>query len=339
MCEVRNYTLGWPIALHGVDNAASTICVSWRSSTRDTPMTAECVIRIRIFDVLAPWQRNRDPSPKGNARPSRAATQTTIWRCTRHGPSRKASLWATTSLASSPQPMDSMSLRTFIATPTSRCCSRPGAKSPRKQASPPMPGRAGGSSHHPDGKEGRSVLACPSVPVRAANWRASAHQTRRACSGLTFSAIQRYPLFCALLCRHRSIWRGDRNGRHRRKVRVDGCAQHVSHHPGRRPVSTPIPVSSSIHRRRDDCGSASSAHLAMGGGPRAGCPSHSPGPRNRERTIYDLVTTGPDNTKGLARILADHGKALRIEKYIRACLHTSVHREGTANERIRAHLG
>lgn len=134
---------------------------------RDTPGRAKSLLRVRVSVLLGVWQqhdRGGDQPPRGAAKHSPAAIPQSTWTSTRPAPSPPVFPSATTSPPSSPPRTDSTNPTTSTAAPTSRSYSP--APDP-ETTKPPEAWTAREARHHPC-KEGQSVLANISVPVRPA---------------------------------------------------------------------------------------------------------------------------------------------------------------------------
>jgi hypothetical protein len=293
---------------------------------RDTPGNAECVLRIRFPASLSAWQPQDggDQSPRATGKRSPGATQLSTWTSTRPGRWRRDSRSATTSPPFWQPRTASTSPTTSTATGTSLSCS-PGPRN--DEASLKTPGSAGGSSPSTNSK-GCAMDAITSVPVIGTGHRKQ-RATRSSCA-LPKAADRGY---CVCARTDTSVHGGCCDCLGSSRSASAPANPPSSHHPGRFRVGAPVTHNGSACRRGDDRRSASISHFALGRGHRTGKQDDRTGPRDREGEVQHLAGLGMNSTKGLARILADSGEALRSGTTYRTCQHTCVHGEGSADER------
>lgn len=299
-------------------------------------MTNECGIRISFLDSLAPWQGNPGGSPRARAHDSWADTQTTIWPSTklRQPPGRSRS--ATTSRSSWLQRTGLMSRRTSKRTRISQRFSRREADDSLKtERAPRGRGKRGRLAHHPN-EEGRSVLAHAIVPVRRRLWT---EETRG--QGLPFRDSSSY----RVITRDDTYTHGGRGGSTGSDIGENASSAHQRRrgHRGVRVVERD-PQRGPDRYNRQDPGSPRASQR----GSAASRTSHQKGSR-AGRGGRSATTSRLAIAEGLHPNLGGSVEPLTQTKASCGCWASRrfttaqkllcLHREGTANERIRARLG
>lgn len=295
-------------------------------------MTNECGIGIGVTDSLAPWQENPGLSRRGSAPPSLADTQTITWPSTRRELRPTAFRSAITSHGSWPQRTGSPSRRTCTGTLVIPSCSKPPGrdKGLETERAPRGRGKRGRLAHHPN-EEGRSVLAHASVPANALAER----------EGRSTRLVRPLPLtlppgYC-VSTRHDMSVHNDGGTCDRSRYRSsDAAAEDATQTTHSRRQHRPLQMArrSPAQGQADHGGSDQSSARAVPG--RRGAISSSRGEGRRVSATGGNYFVGTH--KGPRQNLWPDRRDPFMSNTQRV-LRTCAHREGTANERIRARLG